>query len=291
MPDSLKSNTSNTSYAKTASMTTNGSNDIPNKYEIKRFSKDDTKGKAYLFNFYKYIEGGIFGAKTVRVPECSFENYISKESAYNEILKMTNNKYFTYNPVYDVFGELINDDKVRMDDITPKFDKLGDILTNNNVKDIIPYNYIIFAIDGNKVEGFFVGNCIFNKEDIIFISTNSNQSARILHNNLNVRNVTRMNNYLLTNVEIEQYLQNKNSNPKANEIFKGRWLVFRLLDDDNCKASIDASTLEENKNTGFSSVLSKFSAGSRSRKSQRKHKSKKYARKTIRKHKSRKNRN
>lgn len=279
-----------TSTNTTILSTDDGSNSSSNSYELKRFSEADTKGKTYLSSFYKYMKGGINEDKTVRVPECSFENYINEESAYSEIKNMTNSNNAIGIPFFNAFGNLIDINHTS----ETKFNKLGENFMNDKKADIKPYNYIIFAINGNEIEGFFLGNCIFNIEDLIFISNKSDEPASILHNKLDKQNKKRRNDYLLTNVETKQYLQNKNSNPNANEIFKGRWLVFRLLDNDNCKASIDASTLVSNKNSnwfGNNRFGNKWFGGSRSRKSQRKHKSKKYARKTIRKHKSRKNRN
>jgi hypothetical protein len=298
--DTRKNSIESNNTGSTANSSDQGSTDNTNSYNLKRFSEADIKDREYLSSFYKYVEGGTFETKTVRVPECTFENYTSKDSAYGEIQKMTKNPFIIL-PIYNENGIRIKDVEFNTDHVnTGQFNKLGkksDTTDKDIVPDIIPYNYIIFAINGNKIEGFFVGNCIFNEQDVRFISNNQDEPASILHNKLGfpiqqTKNYLRSNHYLLNNNETTQYLKNY-KNKLNNDSFKERWLVFKLEDNDECKKSIDVSTLQQNKNTSFlslPSVFSKFFAGSRSKKSQRKHKSKKYARKTIRKHKSRKNR-
>jgi hypothetical protein len=267
MSDSLKSNDSDKSTATTASMTSNGSTQ-GKKYELKRFSEADTKKKPHLKNFYKYMEGGgffSFSPKTIRIEDCNYNNYTSKPPfKFNDF----QNLFYPYNSAFNA---------EKADYETDINGKPTEVLYNTH-----PSKFIIFAKDKTEnPEGFFVGTCkysviqvkdrksniIYNRGIIDFFDINDNTT--IIGSMFN----------LPPNITGDHEIFNqKNEYNINNNFLNGTWQMYQIENNDKCANAINNGTIVEN------------DGGSRSRKSQRKHKSKKYARKTIRKHKSRKNR-
>jgi hypothetical protein len=145
--------------------------------------------------------------------------------------------------------------------------------------------FIIFAkekIEDDDPEGFFVGTCkyslirvenLYNRGIINFFDINDNKTRIGTMFNLPLEEDNNKNNK--NNFIFGQTNKFNNTNPFIN----GHWEMYKIENNDECANAINTGTIVEN------------NGGSRSRKSQRNHKSKKYARKTIRKHKSRKNRN
>jgi len=263
---------------------------------LKRFNLTEVNRKNYLYNFYKYGEGSYivsaFLGKMVRANQCDFNNYSNNrnlQSAYNDIINKSTN---IDNAVsVDNFGRSIVINKNGQFTIFGTNDKYN-IGANpdkiyNKMGGTTPHKYILFAINGNNIEGFFIGNCIVNNKGNIRFIDITDENITIAHNDeaplrVNKELLISPGQYLLNKDETEQYLNNYR-NKSNNDSFKGRWLVFKLDNADECKNAVAKSKTVKNSNT-----LSIFGfGGNRKTKS----KSKKYARKTIRKHKSRKNRN